>query len=294
MRLIEQLRHDHEVCVACPAGGPLADALARADVRHLPLPEVALSMRLHPLQTPLGLGQLAAACFAVTRAVRRFGPDVVHANSLRAGLMAALKLLPGSPPVVVRTHDRLPRTPLARGVRAIIVRSAAAVVAVSDYTARRFNEGLDRPVATRVYNGIDHERLRSRSREAGAPARAARRCPGRSAARPGGPDHALEGPGPGGPGSRADAQRRPRRPPAPGGRGGVRRARPCATTTARSCARWGVSSTSSASGRQCTSSVSARTWPRCFAPSISRCCLRGMSRSAWLPWRAWLWALLRW
>ena len=157
MRLIEQLRHDHEVCVACPAGGPLADALARAEVRHLPLPEVALSMRLHPLQTLVGLGQLAAACLAVTRAVRRSGPDVVHANSMRAGLMAALKLLPGSPPVVVRTHDRLPRTPLARGVRAIIVHSAAAVVAVSDYTARRFNEGLDPPVATRVYNGIDHE-----------------------------------------------------------------------------------------------------------------------------------------
>ena len=42
-------------------------------------------------------------------------------------------------------------------MRAIIVHSAAAVVAVSDYTARRFNEGLDPPVATRVYNGIDHE-----------------------------------------------------------------------------------------------------------------------------------------
>ena len=159
MRLIEQLRHQHEICVACPPGGPLAATLARERVTRLGLPEVALSMRLHPWQTPIGLGQLTAAGVAVGRAARRFRPDVIHANSLRAGLMAVPATLAGAPPVVVRTHDRLPLSPLGRGVRTVVARNAAAVVAVSDYTARRFNDGLDPPFATRVYNGIDHDRF---------------------------------------------------------------------------------------------------------------------------------------
>jgi L-malate glycosyltransferase len=159
MRLIEKLRGDHEVCVACPPDGPLAEAIARARIQHAKLPEVGISTRLHPLQTPLGLAQLGAAGGAVAQAIRRLKPDVIHANSLRAGLITAPATLVGSPPVVVRMHDRLALTPLGRGVRAIVTRSAAAVAAVSDYTARRFNQGLARPVATRVYNGIDHDRF---------------------------------------------------------------------------------------------------------------------------------------
>ncbi|HVD56187.1 MAG TPA: glycosyltransferase, partial [Thermoleophilaceae bacterium] len=159
MRLIEKLRGDHDVCLACPSEGPLAEAVARARIQHATLPEVGISTRLHSLQTPIGLIALGAAGIAVARAIRRLGPDVIHANSLRAGLITAPATLAGSPPVVIRTHDRLVLTPLGRGVRAIVTHSAAAVVAVSDYTAGRFNQGLARPVATRVYNGIDHSRF---------------------------------------------------------------------------------------------------------------------------------------
>jgi starch synthase len=65
----------------------------------------------------------------------------------------------GAPPIVVRAHEHLPRTRVGRASRAAIVRTASAVVAVSDYTARKFNEGLPAPVATRVYNSIDHARF---------------------------------------------------------------------------------------------------------------------------------------
>ena len=159
MRLIENLRRDHEICVACPSDGPLAEATERARIQRVTVPAVEISMRMHPLQTPTGFAQLASAAVAVARTIGRVKPDVVHANSLRAGLLTAPAALRGSPPVVVRTHDRLPFTLLGRTVRGIVVRSAAAVVAVSDYTARCFNRGLAHPVATRVYNGIDHERF---------------------------------------------------------------------------------------------------------------------------------------
>jgi glycosyltransferase involved in cell wall biosynthesis len=44
-------------------------------------------------------------------------------------------------------------------VRGLLVRTAGGVAAVSDYTAERFNDGLREPVASRVYNSIDHARF---------------------------------------------------------------------------------------------------------------------------------------
>jgi L-malate glycosyltransferase len=167
MRVALSLRGDHDVSVACPSGGPLADAAEHAGIQRLQLPAVDASLRLHPVQTPVGLGQLGAGGVALARAAKRVRPDVIHANTPRAGIMAAVARGLGGPTFVVRAHEHVPLTPVGRGVRALIVRTASAVVAVSDYTAGRFNEGLPRPVATRVYNSIDHDRFdRSRVRPA--------------------------------------------------------------------------------------------------------------------------------
>jgi glycosyltransferase involved in cell wall biosynthesis len=159
MRVAVTLRGDHEVAVACPTAGPLTDAVDRAGIARLPLVPVDASLRLHPVQTPLGVAQLGAGGLALARAARRFRADVVHANSPRAGIMAAMARRLGGPPFVVRAHEHLPPTPVGRAVRSLIVRTAGAVAAVSDYTAAKFNEGLEQPVATRTYNSIDHPRF---------------------------------------------------------------------------------------------------------------------------------------
>jgi glycosyltransferase involved in cell wall biosynthesis len=159
MRLVEGLSEGHELAVACPPEGRLPEALERAEIERLDLPAVRVSTRLHVLETPAGLRQLSASGLALGRAIRRFRPDVVHANTLRAGLMAAVARKLGSPPVVVRSHDRLVPGRLGRSVRSTVIRNAAAVAAVSDYAAASFNEGLRRPVAVRVYNSIDHARF---------------------------------------------------------------------------------------------------------------------------------------
>jgi glycosyltransferase involved in cell wall biosynthesis len=60
---------------------------------------------------------------------------------------------------VVHLRDDLPHAGAGRAVRLVLARSADAVIAVSRYTAARFNAGLDRSVATHVYNSIDLERF---------------------------------------------------------------------------------------------------------------------------------------
>ena len=159
MRLLTGLRRDHSVAVACPGPGPLAERLDRAGVNHYPVPAFEASLRPHPVQTPAGMARLGGAGLAVARVIRRARPDVVHANSPRAGLMSALGRGLGGPPLVVHLRDDLPPQGMGRSVRAALARSADAVVAVSQFTARRFNEGLEHPLATCVYNSIDHERF---------------------------------------------------------------------------------------------------------------------------------------
>ena len=159
MRVVEGLRRDHDVGIACPAEGPLREAVERAGVSWLDVPNVDVSLRPHPIHTPVGLWQLRSAGAALARASRDWRADVIHANTPRAGLMGALARRLGAAPMVVRAHEHLPPSPIGRASRAVIVHSALAVAAVSDFTAEKFNEGLPRPVATRVYNSVDLTRL---------------------------------------------------------------------------------------------------------------------------------------
>ena len=69
MRLVESLRAEHDVCVACPDEGALADAVDRAGVERLPLPTVDAACA-PPVQTPLGIAQLASGGLALGRAAR--------------------------------------------------------------------------------------------------------------------------------------------------------------------------------------------------------------------------------
>jgi L-malate glycosyltransferase len=158
LRLIEGLRAEHDLAVACPGEGPLVDAVAGVGIERFELPSVDLSLRLHPVHTTRGMTQLLTAGMALQRAAQSFRAEVIHANTIRTGLLAAI---PHNPhiPVVVRAHEHPPATTVGRAIRSIVAHSASRVAAVSDYTTRHFNEGLARPAAVCVYNSIDHRRL---------------------------------------------------------------------------------------------------------------------------------------
>lgn len=159
MRLIEGLRAEHSVALACPDGGPLGAQADAAGIRRFSVPAFEASLRPDLLQTPVGLVRLAAGGIAVRRVARGFGADLVHANTTRAGLIGAVARRLGGPPLVVRAHEHLPPSALGRAVRFVLARSAGAVVTVSKDTARLFNEGLSRPIATHVYNSFDRTRF---------------------------------------------------------------------------------------------------------------------------------------
>jgi glycosyltransferase involved in cell wall biosynthesis len=159
LRLLAGLGAEHTTAVACPPAGPLAGRLQDAGVPRLPMPAFEASLRLHPVQTPIGMAGLIRSGVALARLTRNFGAELIHANTPRAGLIGAIAAAGTGPPMVVRAHEHIPLTWVGRSVRSVLIHSAAALVAVSRDAARRLNQGLDQPVATVVHNSVDHGRF---------------------------------------------------------------------------------------------------------------------------------------
>jgi glycosyltransferase involved in cell wall biosynthesis len=136
--LLRVLPDGIEPVVACPVGGPLGEALAGLGVRVLPVPEVRLSFRMRPLRTGRGLGDLLRSGLALARIAAEQRADLVHANSTRAGLVAALAVRFGAPPVVVHVHDCLPMSRAGRLTRRVVGGTARVVVVASRYSAASF------------------------------------------------------------------------------------------------------------------------------------------------------------
>src|SRR5438067_1540104 len=97
----EQLR------VACPAGR-LADVVQELGIPVTEITDTAGSLRLHPAHTPRAVAEMSLAALQVRRAARQHGADVVHANSIRAGIEVGLARV-SSAASVVSVRDILPR-----------------------------------------------------------------------------------------------------------------------------------------------------------------------------------------
>lgn len=79
--LAPALAEEFDVTVAAWGPGPLRTAVERAGLRYVPLRHVRREVSL--LHDPLGLLELVRLC-------RRLRPDVVHANSSKAGVLGRL------------------------------------------------------------------------------------------------------------------------------------------------------------------------------------------------------------
>lgn len=154
LQILRTLPDDVAAVVACPPGA-LEEALKARGVRTVAMPEVEVGLRVHPVHTLRGVLRLAVATAALVRHARRERPDVVHANSARAGLVAiGAALIAGRPPVLVHVRDCLPPRGTARLVQQILSRAAAKVLANSAHTAAAVEAATgSRPVV--VHPAVD-------------------------------------------------------------------------------------------------------------------------------------------
>jgi glycosyltransferase involved in cell wall biosynthesis len=139
--------------VASP-DGPLARLVIGAGIEHVVIPGTDGSLRLHPRHTPAALLAMGRAALAVRRLARENHVELVHANSIRAGLITVLARRLGAPPTIVHLRDRLPDSRAARlTLRAIA--HADGLIANSRYTARSLDEAGAAHQARVLGNPVD-------------------------------------------------------------------------------------------------------------------------------------------
>jgi glycosyltransferase involved in cell wall biosynthesis len=169
LTLVEGLPREVEPLVACPAG-PLAAASRALGVPVTEIPGTDASLSLHPLHTSRGVADLVRSALAVRATVRSSKPDLAHANTIRAGLVASAVERIGGPPVVAHVRDRLPPGLIADATLKALVTGPRLVIANSRYSAARIPVGraevrvIPNPVDLKRFSRSSADRAAARSR----------------------------------------------------------------------------------------------------------------------------------
>ncbi len=156
LTLIAGLEGQVDPILACPEGELGAEARALG-IEPVPITGTGASFRLHPLHTSRGLLEMAQSSLQVRRIVERAAPDLVHANTTRAALLALAARSRSGPPAIAHIRDLAPPGRAADLVLSLVARRAAAVVANSAYVADRF--GASRGRVRVIHNPIDLDRF---------------------------------------------------------------------------------------------------------------------------------------
>src|SRR6266511_1311662 len=89
LALLARLPDGISPALTCPEG-PLADAASELGVPTFSVSGTDASLRFHPVYTPRAVVDMASTALGVRRLAHDFGADLVHANSIRAGMIALL------------------------------------------------------------------------------------------------------------------------------------------------------------------------------------------------------------
>ena len=145
--------------LACPAEGPLAGLAADAGVRTLRIAGTAGSLKVSARRTSRAVAELGLAAAQLVRLAARARADVVHANSVRAGLAAVPASRLTRRPVVVHVRDRLPRGRLADAALRITARGGTVLLANSRFTADGVTAVAPGADLRIVHNAVDLARF---------------------------------------------------------------------------------------------------------------------------------------
>ncbi len=143
--------------VATPHGRLERD-LAAIGIPTSPIAGTSGSLRPHPVHTPVTIGQLALSAVQVSLAARRHDAELLHANSIRAGLILGLARTPGRASIV-HVRDCLPPGALSNATLRLIGATATTVVANSRYTAASVLRVAPGATVEVVHNGVDLARF---------------------------------------------------------------------------------------------------------------------------------------
>jgi L-malate glycosyltransferase len=166
LMILERLdRSRLEPVVLCPASGRLMRMTTDLGIKTVGLDPLAARFTWRPDRLIRYVASFVRVIRAARAAVVKEAPDIIHANSIRAGLAMSAATVGLGMPVVWHAHDLLPRHPLSTMIRLFACASRRnQIVAISRAVAARFGGILLRwchrrvPLTT-ILNAVDLKRF---------------------------------------------------------------------------------------------------------------------------------------
>jgi glycosyltransferase involved in cell wall biosynthesis len=130
-------------------------------IHHLPVDELRARFTMNPIRLVRYIFSGLKGISQVGKLIAQVDPDVVHANSTRAGMVACLGMLGSKTPLVWHVHDQFRKHPITNAVRIVLGSSRKnSVIAVSQATAlavrgRARSRMVERVPITVIHNGVD-------------------------------------------------------------------------------------------------------------------------------------------
>ncbi|MEK8126936.1 glycosyltransferase family 4 protein [Paenibacillus filicis] len=134
--------------------GELTERAETMGIQVVKIPGYRARMSKNPLRLLKDMAGMLWAGHAFARAVKAHRIDLVHANSLRAGIMAALFGWLHRKPIVWHVRDNPPQGMFGRAIGLAARRTAAALICISEAVRQGFSErGLDDRLHL-IHNGV--------------------------------------------------------------------------------------------------------------------------------------------
>lgn len=157
-------RNRYNPVMVCP-DGELAARCRSLGIGHTAIEEFSDCFSWQPHRLAGYLTSILEAARSFRKLTRSLSPGLIHANSVRAAIIASIATVGVPIPVLWHVHDILPSGPVSSAIRWLALLQASAVIAVSNATAECFRGRFFRlfpshtPVRT-VYNGVELEEFR--------------------------------------------------------------------------------------------------------------------------------------
>jgi len=156
--ILDRLDREHfEPVVACPQNSRMMEMVQglRVRTRSLPALNARFTWRLDRI-----IGYLISftkVILCARRLVIDEAPDIIHANSIRAGMVMSAATIGLGMPVIWHAHDILPRHPLSTAIRLFtVITRRNRILGVSKAVSDRFRGAILRPLERRVPVGVIH------------------------------------------------------------------------------------------------------------------------------------------
>jgi glycosyltransferase involved in cell wall biosynthesis len=154
-------RSRYEACVLCPSNGDLAECIRGEGVACFEVPVIDARFSRHPAVICRSIISLISAIATMRARIRQLDPDIIHANSPRAGIVVTLATAWTGRMVIWHVHDILPNRLLSTAIRLIAFLSRRTrIIGVSNATTAAFCGRLPfKQRARTIYNGIDLDKF---------------------------------------------------------------------------------------------------------------------------------------